>query len=139
MRTKPASLQAFIAEECAGHVNGRCIEHGDSGGPCTVIEGRTRCSYLERCVLPIATGRLRTRYAQGPRDDTPAVAEYRRIQERLDDRQTKPCPECGRPIPTRARLCSACRKARRRDTFRRSQGKRRLMSTVSAPQVGQPQ
>jgi len=135
MKPKTASLAMFIAEECAGYVGGRCIEHEDGGGPCTVIDGRTRCPYLERCVLPIATRGLRKQRLVSPRDDAPAVAECLRIQRRLDGRQTKPCPDCGKPIPKRSRVCPTCRQRRRRATFRRSQKKQRSLSTVSPLQV----
>ena len=78
MRARPASLRAFITDECANYVGGRCI---DGGGVCRVIHEKKRCGYFEQCVLPIATRGLRQRCSLSPRDDSLAATQYRRIRQ----------------------------------------------------------
>jgi len=124
---RSCGLMQFIREACSGCVGGRCVHRE---GPCVVGAGQ-RCATFEADVLPVATSGQRKHRRQDARDDSLAVEQYRAIQEQADSRRTKPCPDCGCPIPTRSRVCKVCRQRRRRETYRASQAKTRSLSTVN--------
>ena len=91
------------------------------GETCKVQEGK-RCGYFERAVLPTAAD-------VGLND---AVYSQYEAQVRiaggglLKRSQVRRCPDCGDEVGPRQRYCENCAKRRRRESYRRARGRRRL-------------
>ena len=72
-----------------------------------------RCDYFEECVMPMAA------IVSAPVKSKSYInaADSYRILHRLSG-VTRQCPECGRPLPARHRLCADCVAKHRRQTTR---------------------
>ena len=95
----------------------------------TCSSPRRRCRYFEKCILPLAD-------KDSPKDDHSLQARrllareayYQQFPEaRPPDgpasrrpRDARRCPDCGAPVAKRRRVCSECRRKRRRATYRRN-------------------
>ena len=110
--------------ECPNLNNGACdgMRFDDKLKPlpgkaldrCLLADGK-RCDYFEECVMPIAamvSDSTKSKSYMG-------AADSYRILHRLSG-VTRQCPECGRPLPARKRLCADCTAKHRKETYRES-------------------
>jgi hypothetical protein len=119
------SLMQFVTEECANHrSDGSCLGMPvlltkDSkmfpAEKCRVAE-KKRCTYFEKCVLPIAAQR-------GSGD---VIDAYKSLagQTAAIKFKARFCA-CGNPLASRDRYCESCKTKKRRETFRLATTRRR--------------
>jgi endogenous inhibitor of DNA gyrase (YacG/DUF329 family) len=119
---KNHGLGAFISENCADHVAGRCIVRGD--GACVALAGR-RSGRFERCLLPLARQKggdvvavIEKHYAIG--QQVPGLRQL------AGDEEQRPCPDCGTPLGYRQRYCPDCSVKRQRQAARDAVRRKRL-------------
>lgn len=72
-----------------------------------------RCDYFEECVMPMAAMVSDPAKSKSYMD----AADSYRILHRLSG-VTRQCPDCGRPLPYRRRLCADCTRKHRRESTR---------------------
>lgn len=88
---------------------------------CAVAE-RKPCDYFEECVLPLAASR--PEYLQCPKDYYRMVQPHDWRHNERPRRPTptpgtpRPCPDCGKPIGKRRRVCDNCRASRSKESAR---------------------
>ena len=114
--SKNISLGHFAKAHCANYSAGQgCyatevvdvdkeppeVQHG----PCLVAQGEP-CKYFRKAVLSASDcpDRVRRRYAE--------------IDEAVETKSIRLCPECGAELGHRRRICDQCRKKRTRDRVR---------------------
>jgi len=124
--TTPLSL---ARAECANWHAGACLgialeqsvrfEHGHKRIPtrepqdkCLVAAGKA-CGYFEACVLP------------RPVFAATAAAYYGAQGRAVPNTTGRTCPDCGKPLAKRQRVCPDCRRHRRRTSSRQSQARAR--------------
>lgn len=93
---------------------------------CKVQDGK-RCSYFERAVLPTAAdvGLNDAIYSQY--EQQVGIARYGLLKRG----QVRRCPDCGDEVGPRQRYCLNCSKRRRRQSYRRTREKQRLMRNTN--------
>lgn len=120
------SPYGLARKECANYQKGRClgfpvpfpkpglVPSPASGDPCIFKDqGNKRCGYFEQCLLAapryadIAEQYHTVRGGQAPRGDV------------------RRCPDCGKPLRPRKRVCADCRERRRRAATRKAVAKHR--------------
>jgi len=121
------SPHGLAKAECANYNGGCCVMRDTAADPSCMIARGQRCGYFERCILPLADD-------PSPTDDPKLQA--RRIEARAAYLADHPvgrftshgrrlCPECGRPIGERRRICDICRRDHRREADRRQKRRER--------------
>ena len=111
--------------ECANHkMPSECILRKDG---CIVFK-KERCAYFEKSVLPLS--RLRPERFPG------VIADYLKHHptanlDRDSDRETRSCPDCGKLLAPRKRVCPACADLRRRKTYRVARHAQQLTEITS--------
>ena len=123
---KHKTVAALVKQECSGYRPGRrspphyCC---DLDGPCVLLTGQAqRCEKFERALLPAASRSVVEDYARM----CPGVQAIEDALTGLDgEGSDRECPRCGRPLPKRKRLCEECRRAARRESFRRQKRRQR--------------
>lgn len=126
----------FAKAECANWSNDECLNIKIAsdlsmtiGKPiprCVLIAGQ-RCRYFEDCVLPMAA---MTTDPVKSKSYSEAADEYRLIHKM--DGVIRQCPDCGRPLSPRRRLCAVCSQKRRKQTYREATARNRIkVSTVN--------
>lgn len=89
--------------------DGRMVRMKDAPTRCVLGE-RTRCTFFEECVLPLAKRIETSPAAQLVRRKEYEEAEHQyRISTGTMSAATRACPQCGRQLEYRARLCYVCR------------------------------
>jgi len=92
---------------------------------CALADGK-RCEYFEACVLPMAAMASDPARSKSFMD----AADFYRILHKMSG-IIRQCPECGRPLPVRRRVCVDCAIKRRRNTFREAQRRIRGLAVNS--------
>jgi len=88
-------------------------------GKCLIAE-RKRCSYFERCILPLADWRRPEEKKGAQQGRLKARATYHRLHRISVPELEEPrvCPDCGALLAKRARYCEICSKDRRKKNAR---------------------
>lgn len=89
---------------------------------CSVQEGK-RCGYFERAVLPTASDIGLKELVYSLYEEQVGIADNGQLQRG----QIRRCPDCADEVGPRQRYCPKCSKRRRRESYRRARGKKRLM------------
>jgi hypothetical protein len=139
---KTGTAMALIAGECANKMMHGCLGMPIDCMTCTPLEGclvsaGLRCSYFEKCVLPIANktpeyagadvnywAKLSPQ-AEGRATDAQKTHPFYRPLEVKPAKAGRCCPDCGRPLAERKRVCELCRLKRRRNTERDNKRRQR--------------
>ena len=112
-RRVPAAVRSLVKRECCNHWD---AQHWGEV-PCRVLLGR-RCRHFERALLPVATEQARHGYEDliggGPRLRIP----------------TGRFCECGAPLARRHRFCDACKRKKRRKSYRQAKRRERKPKAV---------
>ena len=109
------SVAALVKGECCGFRPNKyspptyCCNFSR---PCTLMgEDRERCTWFERCLLPIAPKAVAGEYGRA----FPACAGVqRRVQAEHGAMTDRECPDCGGLLAKRQRVCGECRERRER-------------------------
>ena len=123
---KHKTVAALVRKECSGCRPGRhspphyCC---DLNRPCVLLAGEgERCEKFERALLPVASREAAEDYARL----CPGVRAVEDALVSLDgEGAARVCPRCGRPLPKRKRMCEECRRAARRESYRRQKRRQR--------------
>lgn len=116
----------FANEACSNYERGHChginilddlrmVRFRPEGSPC-LLSSAQACRFFEQCVLPLAQ---RHELAKRRQEYAEAAHQYRMTSAAHGMSVTRPCPQCGRSMEPRHRLCPACA----RDNHLRAQRK----------------
>jgi len=129
IRKQSVGLIAFLkgnTDPAAGMPGCANFDHHHSGcqlaETCLVQEGK-RCGYFERAVLPTAADLSLKDTVYSQYEAHVGIAGNGLLQRE----QIRRCPDCGDEVGPRQRYCLKCSKTRRRQSYRRARGKRRLV------------
>jgi len=117
MKRTPTLLQFLRGSSIPRDLMPGCANYDHQRGGCLfsdtcVVESGSRCNYFEKAVLPVAA-------QQGYGDKMAArYGKQTGADLALPESETRHCPDCGAPLPPRARVCSDCRVKRRRKSYR---------------------
>ena len=126
--SKNMSLASYAKANCANYNTGHgCfatevvdtvkeppeVQHGR----CLVAQGKP-CEYFRKALLPAANGPSEVRKC------------YAAIDNVVELKEARPCPECGAGLKHRQRICDRCRRKRVRDRVRRH--RRKIGKTCNA-------
>jgi len=119
------SPYGFARAECANmRPVGICLW---TEKPCLLKQGK-RCSYFERCILPLADDS--SPHAQPDLQSKRLAARETYLGQHAlvagkDESNNRTCPECGSILGKYQRLCDKCRVKRRREADRRKKQRKR--------------
>lgn len=133
-RRKAVGLIAFLKGStdpadgmpgCANfdHHYGGCL----FGDTCKVQEGQ-RCGQFERAVLPTAANIGLNEIVYSQYEQQVGIAG----NGLLPRGQIRRCPDCGDEVGPRQRYCQKCSKRRRRESYRRTREKQRLVRNTDS-------
>ena len=121
----------LVKAECANYRDDGCIARDAQENECLIAAGK-RCSYFEKCLLPLAdepspAGEPKL---QGSRQKAADIyAKEHHLTQLV--REERLCPDCGEPLPHRRRYCNRCRRQRAKAATRGRQRKLRENAVAS--------